>query len=164
MRVAREVADPRLMSQAKTRETNSMARTIDIIPTGVPHTSAAHLVADGDEITIVWSTIPVPCEDWLLGDITSQGPVRYAADEVPDVWTSNNRDWIPLHEVPCRRCGQRDGPWALVRDGDLTEDELTDLASEVAELANDEYERQQNKLIASLATDAEDTVRDVAEG
>jgi hypothetical protein len=141
-----------------------MARTIDIIPTGVPHTSAAHLVASGDEITIVWSTIPVPCEDWLLGDISSQGPVRYAADEVPDVWQYNNFDWAPLTEVQCGTCGQRVGPWALVRDGHLTGDELTDLASEVAELANDEYERQQNKLIASLTMDAEDTVRNLAEG
>jgi len=158
------MADPRLMSQAKTRETSSMARTIDIIPTGVPHTSAAHLVADGDEITIVWSTIPVPCDDWLLGDITSQHPVHYPADRVPDVWKYNGFDWMPLTEVQCGTCGQRVGPWALVRDGHLTDDELTDLANEVAELANDEYEFQQNKLIASLTRDAEDTVRDLAEG
>ncbi len=141
-----------------------MARTIDIIPTGVPHTSAAHLVADGDEITVVWSTIPVPCDDWLLGDITSQHPVHYPADKVPDVWKYNGFDWIPLTEVQCGTCGQRVGPWALVRDGHLTDDELTDLANEVAELANDEYEYQQNKLIASLTMDAEDTVRDLAEG
>jgi len=141
-----------------------MARTIDIIPTGVPHTSAAHLVADGDDITIVWSTIPVPCEDWLLGDIGSQGPVHYPVDRVPDVWQYNSFDWAPLTEVQCGTCGQRVGPWALVRDGHLTGDELTDLASEVAELANDEYERLQNKLIASLTMDAEDAVRNLAEG
>jgi hypothetical protein len=51
-----------------------------------------------------------------------------------------------------------------VRDGHLTGDELTDLANEVAELANDEYERQQNKLIASLAADAEDVVRQLTDG
>jgi hypothetical protein len=141
-----------------------MARTIDIIPTGVPHTSAAHLVASGDEITIVWSTIPVPCDDWLLGDITSQHPVHYPDDKVPDVWQYNGFDWMPLTEVQCGTCGQRVGPWALVRDGHLTDDELTEVAQEVAELANDEYEYQQDKLIAFLTEDAEDTVRHLAEG
>lgn len=141
-----------------------MARTIDIIPTGVPHTSAAHHVASGDDITIVWSTIPVPCDDWLLGDISSQGPVHYPIDRVPRVWQYNSFDWAPLTEVQCGTCGQRVGPWALVRDGHLTGDELTDVASEVAELANDEYERLQNKLIASLAADAEDVARQLADG
>jgi hypothetical protein len=71
---------------------------------------------------------------------------------------------MPLTEVQCGTCGQRVGPWALVRDGHLTGDELTDLANEVAELANNEYEYQQNKLIASLTADAEDVARQLAEG
>src|SRR5690606_6923504 len=105
--------------------------------------------------------------DWLLGDIGSQGPVHYPADRVPDVWKSNNStycDWMPLTEVQCGTCGQRVGPWALVRNGHLTGDELTDLANEVAELANDRYEYQQDMLIARLTMEAEDTVRDLAEG
>src|SRR5690606_37551739 len=110
------MAGPRLTSQAD-KEAGSMARTIDIIPTGVPRTSAAHLVADGDEITVVWSTIPVPCDDWLLGDITSQGPVHYAADQVPDVWNSSASgifpSWVAITEVQCGRCGAMVGPWAL---------------------------------------------------
>ena len=141
-----------------------MAQTIDIIPTGVPHTSAAHLVADGDEITIAWSTIPVPCDDWLLGDITSQHPVHYPADRVPDVWRDNNSDWMPLTQVQCGKCGRLVGPWALVWNGHLAGDELTDLANEVAELANGDYQYQQDKLIASLTMEAEDVARRLTDG
>src|SRR5690606_9193725 len=148
-----------------------MARTIDIIPTGVPRTSAAHLVIDHryDEspITVVWSTVPVACTDWVLGDISSQGPVHYPADRVPDVWNSASGifpSWVAITEVQCGTCGAMVGPWALVRDGHLEGDELTEVAREVAELADDERESQRAKLVASLTIDAEDTVRHLADG
>ena len=138
-----------------------------IIPTGVERTSAAHLVTDDEPITVVWSTIPVPCTDWLLGDVSSQGPVRQGPDQVPAVWRSNNSTscaWQPITEVQCGTCGQMVGPWALVRDGHLVGDELADLAREVAELADDEREYQRSKLIASLTDDAEDVASQLADG
>src|SRR5690606_12454404 len=94
-------------------------------------------------------------------------PVHYPADRVPDVWKSSNSTycaWQPITEIQCGTCGQRVGPWALVRDGHLEGGELTDLAREVAELADDERESQRAKLVASLTTDAEDTVRHLADG
>ena len=165
------MAGPRLTSQAD-KEAGSMARTIDIIPTGVPRTSAAHLVIDHryDEtpITVVWSTVPVACTDWVLGDISSQGPVHYPADRVPAIWNSSASgifpSWVAITEVQCGRCGAMVGPWALVRDGHLEGDELTEVAREVAELADEERESQRAKLVASLTDDAEDTVRDLADG
>lgn len=127
-----------------------------IVPTGVEHTSAAHLVIDHwyDEtpITVVWSTVPVPCTDWLLGDMASQGPVHQPADKVPHIVPSTIDSfpiWHAITEVRCGACGQMVGPWALVRDGHLEGDELTEVAREVAELADEEREAQQRaKVIA----------------
>ena len=142
-----------------------------IIPTGVEHTSAAHLVIDHwyDEspITVVWSTAPVACTDWVLGDVSSQGPVHQPADRVPSI-VSNTigafPSWAAITEVQCGRCGAMVGPWALVRDGHLEGDELTDVAREVAELADQERESQRRKLIASLTDDAEDVASRLADG
>lgn len=134
-----------------------MVTSTTIIPTGVERTSAAHVVIGEDPITVVWSTIPVACTDWLLGDVTSQGPVRQAPDEVPPVWAA-------ITEVQCEVCGSMVGPWALVRDGHLTGDELTDLAVEIAELADEERESQRNTLIAHLTDEAEDTAHRLADG
>src|SRR5690606_26769241 len=113
---------------------------------------------------IVWSTIPVPCDDWLLGDITSQHPVHYPSDWVPDVWQHNVFDWMPLTEVQCGTCGQRVGPWAFVLDGDLLGDVLTGVASVVEEVTSVAYEFEQYKVSASQTMDAVDTVRELAEG
>lgn len=142
-----------------------------IIPTGVEHTAAAHLVIDHwyDEspITVVWSTTPVACTDWVLGDVSSQGPVHQPADQVPSIVPSTIGifpSWGAITEVQCGRCGAMIGPWALVRDGHLEGDELTDVAREVAELADQERESQRRKLIASLTDDAEDTARQLADG
>jgi len=143
-----------------------MTSTI-IIPTGVERTSAAHLVIDEEPITVIWSTIPVPCTDWVLGDISSQGPVHQPADEVPYIWNSASvpcPSWTAITEVQCGRCGSMVGPWALVRDGHLEGDELTDVAREVAELADEEREAQRSKLIAYLTDEAEDTARQLADG
>src|SRR5690606_18217616 len=56
------------------------------------------------------------------------------------------------------------GPWALVRDGHLTGDELTEVAREVAELTDEEREAQRDALVASLTADVEDTVRRLVDG
>lgn len=147
-----------------------MTRT-NIVPTGVERTSAAHLLIDHryDEspVTVIWSTIPVACTDWVLGDISSQGPVHQPADEVPDIWNSNDGGfpiWHARTEVRCGTCGQMVGPWALVRDGHLEGDELTEVAREVAELADEEREAQRTKLIARLTADAEDVAYRLADG
>src|SRR5690606_3659723 len=98
-----------------------------ILRTGVEHTSAAHLVVDDEPLTIVWSTIPTACVDWVLGNISHQGPVSQEPDEPPEVWRSSNSTysaWQPRTEVQCGGCGQMVGPWALVRDGHLDDDEL----------------------------------------
>src|SRR5690606_6048791 len=124
-----------------------------IIPTGVERTSAAHLVIDEEPITVIWSTIPVPCTDWLLGDISSQGPVHQPADQVPSIWNSASvpcPSWTAITEVQCGRCGWMAGPWALARDGRLEADQLTDVAREVAELAAVGGEPHRHKLIAYL--------------
>jgi len=172
--VAEGLAAFRLMSQAKPRETDSMTHFTDtadtgitIIPTGVKYTSAAHMVAEGEPVTVVWSTIPVACTDWVLGDVASQGPVHYPADRVPRVWNSGGSSypiWHALTEVQCGTCGAMVGPWALVRDGHIEGDELTDAAHQVAEEAEDEREWQRAKLVASLTADARDTVRQLADG
>ena len=121
-----------------------MTRSIDtIIPTGIKHTAAAHVVAYGHPITIVWSTLPVACIDWLGGDMISQ--VRWPADQVPTIT-----------EVQCETCGSMVSPKAIMRGGHITGDKLTDLASEVAKLADEEREYQRGKLIASLVRDAKD--------
>jgi len=141
-----------------------------IIPTGVEHTSAAHLLIDHryDEspVTVVWSTIPVACTDFVLGDVSSLGPVHQPADEVPYIWNASGLfpSWVAITETQCGRCGQRVGPWALVRDGHLEGDELTEVAREVAELADQEREAQRAKLIAALTDDAEDVASQLAEG
>src|SRR5690606_5218094 len=137
---------------------------------GVEHTSAAHLVIDHryDEspITVTWSTIPTACSDFVLGDVSSQGPVHQPADEVPTIWNASGLfpSWVAITEVQCGRCGQRVGPWALVRDGHLEGDELTEVAREVAELADQERESQRAKLIAALTDDAEDVASRLADG
>ena len=139
----------------------------DVVETGVPRTSAAHVVVDGEPITVCWSTIPVACTDWLLGDVASQGPVHQPADKVPVLWRSGNSTysaWQPFVEVQCGTCGQMIGPVALVRDGHLVGDELIDLAGEVADLADQEREAQRTKLIASLTDDAEDVANRLADG
>jgi hypothetical protein len=138
-----------------------------IVETGVEHTSAAHVVVDDEPITVCWSTIPVACSDYLLGDISSQGPVHQPADQVPDLWRSSNStrsDWQPRTEVQCGVCGQMIGPWALAEPGHLEGDELLDLAGEVAELADQQREGQRRKLIASLDDDAEDVAIRLADG
>ena len=142
-----------------------------IIPTGVEHTAAAHLVIDHwyDEspITVAWSTVPVACTDWVLGDVSSQGPVHQPADQVPSIVSSTIGafpSWAAITEVQCGRCGAMVGPWALVRDGHLEGDELTDVAREVAELADQERESQRTKLIAALTDDAEDVASQLAAG
>ena len=148
-------------------DNNKEVPTVDItiIPTEVPRTSAAHLVIDGEPLTIVWSTIPVACTDWLLGDVASQGPVRLGLDQVPDVWKSSNSGyWHAIAQVACGTCGQMVGPWAVVHNGHLIGDELVEAASEIAELAEEEREWQRGKLIASLAADAEDVASQLAEG
>ena len=138
-----------------------------IVPTGVPRTSAAHLVVDGEPVTVVWSTVPVACIDWLLGDVTSQGPVHYPADKPPVVWNANDDSypaWQAVTEVQCGVCARMVGPWALVRDEHIEGEELTEVAREVAELADEERESQRAKLVASLTIDAEDTIRDLVDG
>lgn len=138
---------------------------ITIIPTEVPRTSAAHITINGEPLTIVWSTIPVACMDWLLGDVASQGPVHQAADQVPDVWKSSNSGyWHAIAQVQCGTCGQMVGPWAVVHNGHLVGGELVEAASEIAELADEEREWQRDRLIASLAADAEDVASQLAEG
>ena len=142
----------------------------NIIPTGVEHTSAAHLLIDHryDEspVTVVWSTIPVACTDFVLGDVSSLGPVHQPADEVPYIWNASGLfpSWVAITEVQCGRCGAMVGPWALVRDGHLEGDELAEVAREVAELAAEEREAQRTKLIAYLTDDAEDTASRLADG
>lgn len=139
----------------------------NIIPTGVKHTSAAHMVADGKPITIVWSTIPVACTDWVLGDVSSRGPVHQPADQAPRAWNSGDSAypiWHALTEVQCGVCGAMVGPWALVHDGHIEGDELTDAAHQVAKLAEEEREAQRAKLVASLTGDAKDVARQLADG
>lgn len=139
----------------------------DVVETGVPLTSAAHVVVDGEPITVCWSTIPVACTDYLVGDISSQGPVHQPADQVPDLWRSSNStrsDWQVRTEVMCGTCGQMIGPWALAEPGHLEGDELTDLACEVADLADQQREGQRRKLLASLDADAEDVATRLADG
>ena len=140
---------------------------ITIIPTGVKHTSAAHMVPDGKPITIVWSTIPIACTDYLLGDISSLGPVHQPADQPPELWKSGNSsrsDWLPRTEVHCGVCGRPVGPWAIVRDGHLVGDELTDVARDIAELAAEDREVQRRALTAALTDDVEDVARQLADG
>lgn len=147
-----------------------ITNSTNIIPTGVKHTSAAHLVIDHryDEspVTVVWSTVPTACTDWVLGDISSLGPVHQPADEVPAIWNASGLfpSWVAITEVQCGRCGSMVGPWALVRDGHLEGDELAEVAREVAELAAEERESQRAKLIASLTDDAEDVASQLADG
>ena len=138
-----------------------------VVSTGVKRTSAAHLVVDDEPITVIWSTIPMPCVDWLLGDENSQGPVRQGPGEVPTVrytLVDDVRIWYADVEVRCEVCGLTVGPWALVRDGHLTGDELTDVAREVAELTDEERESQRGALVASLTVDAEDVAARLADG
>lgn len=138
-----------------------------LLRTGIKHTAAAHMVVDGEPITVAWSTIPIACSDWVLGDVSSQGPVCQEPDQPPAVWKSGNSTrsaWQPRTEVQCGRCGQMVGPWALVSDGHLDDDELADLALEVAEHADYERERQRRELIDHLADEAEDVANRLADG
>ncbi|HEY8545613.1 MAG TPA: hypothetical protein VIL36_11220 [Acidimicrobiales bacterium] len=110
-----------------------------IVPTGIEGTSAAHLVIDHryDEspITVAWATTPTVCSD--CGD----GPVHQPADEVPAIVYSTIDGfpiWHARTEARCGTCGKMVGPWALVRDEHLEGDELTEVAREVAELADED--------------------------
>ena len=121
-----------------------------IVPTGIEGTSAAHLVIDHryDEspITVVWSTAPVQCTDWLCGDKGHLAPVSQPADKVPAIgysYIDGFPIWHARTGVRCKACGQRVSPWAFVRDEHLEGDELAEVAREIAELTAEDREAQQ---------------------
>jgi len=135
------------MSQAKTRETNSMTRThilnatdFTLVDTGVPLTAAAHAMVDGEPITVVWSTLPIACTHWT----DSQGPVHQPADRMPALYdssSSTNHVWHAVtEEAQCRICGRVIAPWADVRHGHLTGTRLTEAAHIVVLLVNQDRE------------------------
>ena len=147
-----------------------MRQIIEIIPTWVPRTSAAHLMAGRRNykfsVTAVWSTVPVACTDWLLGDETSQCPVHYAADRVPAVKNIGEDllpSWHVFTKVRCGVCGQMIGPPAEVHRGHLVGNGLASVAREVAKLADEKREYQRSKLIAHLTDDAERLAHSMAD-
>ena len=115
-----------------------MTTTIDIIDTRVPGTSAAHMHVTANNnssqwITVVWSTGPVACDNYELGDIAHGKPIRYAVDEPPPVWDAGGvGNWQPNSNTQCRTCGTYYGPRVVVLDGKLQGRELAAEALYVA--------------------------------
>lgn len=118
--------------------------TAIIIETGVPDTSAAHIVRSPEathsphEMTVVWSTLVRHCEPGVQGHATAVWP----ADEMPLVWDSSGvGSWQIGAGVQCGVDGVRLTPHADIHDGHLDDAELTAAAVEVGSSAAAEQTR-----------------------
>jgi len=177
--VAEKLAVLRLTSQARTEKAGSMmtrsrSRTrilgaveVTLVDTGVSRTAAAHVLVDGEPLTIVWSTVPVACTDWLLGDRGSQHPVRLGPDQVPVIWDGSSTRtpvWHAVTEVQCGVCGRLIGPWAVVRHGHLVGARLAEAADDVALLTDQDRDTQRRHVISHLTIETGEMAHQLATG
>ncbi len=106
-----------------------------LIPTGVADTAAAHLAyirastSTEDYLTIVWSTRRIRCVPGDPGHASAQ----WDEETVPMVWDSTGcGDWDVGDHVQCGSDGVLLYPHARIAEGHLPDEQVRDLALQVA--------------------------------